>query len=819
MASPQQTRPRRRGPERRRGAAIVTAAVVLAAAGAGVSGADVVRDGSIGVAGPGQVGTAVGPLGGTDYLITEADGARSGNNLFHSFGTFDLTSTERAIYQGSSTIENLITRVTGGPSSIDGVIRSEIPGANLYFLNPAGVIFGENARVDLTGAFYVSTADRLLFDGGDLFETNVGAGATLSVADVAGFGFLDAPAPIRLQGSQLEIVSGGDIGLIGGDLTLEGGRADARTAFLSSQGGRIDFASLASSGEVYVDPGGVLRVENVTARGDVRIADEFTVNSSGLNRDPYQGQFQPPNPGSGAVNVYADDLTMVDADILTLTVTNQDAGDVVLDLDGDLEIRSDNGLRQSGIIAGTGLVDPPGPGDVLDPFLPFLFFPWGSTGTQVLIYNCLSGPCGFAYTMPISPGAAGDVLVRANAVRLLDGGRITARSESEGDAGTITLRVNESILLSGAQASGERAALAGTAEGTGLPGRIVIDSPTATLVMEDGSDILIENSATSSALAAPGEIDIDVASLEMSGDARIDSSTRGAGAGGDIDIVATDFVRITGDGGPGLSAGITSLSQPGSTGRAGNVRIETTNLTLASGAEISARPNLAGGTGDAGNLTFDVANDLVMSGSTISTESPVANGGNIVAFVGRTTRLEQSAITASAVAGSGPGGNVTLTSDPGSVLALSDSRITAEADFGNGGNILIESSLILEGANSRISATSNAGLDGTVIRRAPDGQLIDLSQELALPALDAKALLAEPCAARRPGGANSLVVQASDGLPVDVSAVLPAFLPQGLLARLGGDAAPAAADGAPEEDGLSLAARIDAANASQSCLN
>ena len=135
------------------------------------------------------------------------------------------------------------------------------------------------------------------------------------------------------------------------------------------------------------------------------------------------------------------------------------------------------------------------------------------------------------------------------------------------------------------------------------------------------------------------------------------------------------------------------------------------------------------------------------------------------------------------------------------------------------GLVVVESSLILEGANSRISAASSLGVDGTVIRRAPDGQLIDLSQELAPPPLDAKALLAEPCAARRPGGANSLVVQASDGMPVDVSAVLPAFLPSDVFARLGDEDALADEGEVALPDALSLAARIDAATTSPHCLN
>ena len=85
-----------------------------------------------------------------------------GNNLFHSFGQFNVQTGESATFTGSSTVENVIGRVTGGQQSlIDGQLRSEMPQANLYLLNPSGVLFGPNATLDVPGSFHVSTADYL----------------------------------------------------------------------------------------------------------------------------------------------------------------------------------------------------------------------------------------------------------------------------------------------------------------------------------------------------------------------------------------------------------------------------------------------------------------------------------------------------------------------------------------------------------------------------------------------------------------------------------------------------------------------------------
>jgi filamentous hemagglutinin family protein len=119
----------------------------------------------------GSVGPA-GALTGPDYQITENLGKRPGSNLFHSFGRFNLNASESATFSGSTGIKNVISRVTGGQTSnIDGTLRVSIPNANLYLLNPAGVIFGQNAKLDVPGSFHVSTADYLKFQDGVRFDS------------------------------------------------------------------------------------------------------------------------------------------------------------------------------------------------------------------------------------------------------------------------------------------------------------------------------------------------------------------------------------------------------------------------------------------------------------------------------------------------------------------------------------------------------------------------------------------------------------------------------------------------------------------------
>jgi filamentous hemagglutinin family protein len=110
--------------------------------------------------------TLIGP----SYAITPNLGRQVGGNLFHSFGKFGLSTGESATFSGPATVGNIIGRVTGNPSSIDGKVQSTIAGANLYLINPSGIVFGPNATVNVSGSFHASTADYLKLSDGAKFQ-------------------------------------------------------------------------------------------------------------------------------------------------------------------------------------------------------------------------------------------------------------------------------------------------------------------------------------------------------------------------------------------------------------------------------------------------------------------------------------------------------------------------------------------------------------------------------------------------------------------------------------------------------------------------
>jgi filamentous hemagglutinin family protein len=124
---------------------------------------NITLDGSIG-----RAGTLTGP----NYVIPQAVGQTVDSNLFHSFGRFGLDTGEAAIFISAANIRNILSRVTGGsPSVIDGLIFTESPSVNLFLINPSGILFGPNARLDVGGAtrgsFVATTVDALVWSNGD----------------------------------------------------------------------------------------------------------------------------------------------------------------------------------------------------------------------------------------------------------------------------------------------------------------------------------------------------------------------------------------------------------------------------------------------------------------------------------------------------------------------------------------------------------------------------------------------------------------------------------------------------------------------------
>jgi filamentous hemagglutinin family protein len=350
--------------------------------------------------------TLVGP----NYSIGANLGKQVGGNLFHSFGQFSLATPESATFSGPATIGNVISRVTGGNGSkIDGKIQSNITGANLYLINPNGVLFGPNATVNVSGSFHASTADYLKMSDGQKFQATNPDGSTLSAAPPAAFGFLTpTPRPIGVNGSKLGPVPG-TLGLVAGPLAIIGGT-------LTAPAGTIHVTSVASTGEVPVDPRNAPAL-TVTRFGpvDLKTGSKLDVsNPSGLG-------------SGGSVFIRSGALTI---DAGEINADNYSSG-----ASGQLVLRGDKiSLSSSSISSDT----------------------YGSANAGTVIVS--AGSLSIASNSNLSsdthgPGSGGATIITAGSLSITSGGQVSSSTFASGGAGSVTISVPGQLTIDGSGAS------------------------------------------------------------------------------------------------------------------------------------------------------------------------------------------------------------------------------------------------------------------------------------------------------------------------------------------------------------------------------
>ncbi|MCJ8280365.1 MAG: filamentous hemagglutinin N-terminal domain-containing protein, partial [Rivularia sp. ALOHA_DT_140] len=148
-------------------------------------------------------------------------GAIRGSNLFHSFKEFNIDSGKSIYFSNPTAIENILTRVTGkNPSSIFGKL-GVLGNANLFLLNPNGIIFGKDVSLDISGSFTATTSPSIFFDNNFEFSaTNPQAPPLLKVNITPGLQYGQNQQANILNKANLTV--GKDLNLIGKNLDLTG---------------------------------------------------------------------------------------------------------------------------------------------------------------------------------------------------------------------------------------------------------------------------------------------------------------------------------------------------------------------------------------------------------------------------------------------------------------------------------------------------------------------------------------------------------------------------------------------------------------------
>lgn len=176
--------------------------------------------------------------------------SQDNRNLFHSFEQFNLGTNQTATFYANPEIQNILGRVTGGQiSTIDGLLRVVNSPAHLYLMNPAGIIFGENARLDVPGSFTATTATGIQL-GDDWFRA-IGSNDYLALAgNPTGFAFGAGQQGVLLNAGNLTVLEGETLRLVGGTVI--------NTGTLAAPGGEITIAAIPEQHLVRISQAGSL---------------------------------------------------------------------------------------------------------------------------------------------------------------------------------------------------------------------------------------------------------------------------------------------------------------------------------------------------------------------------------------------------------------------------------------------------------------------------------------------------------------------------------------------------------------------------------
>jgi filamentous hemagglutinin family protein len=692
-------------------------------------------------------------------------GTRAGGNLFHSLKEFSVPIGGTAYFNNTLDVQNIISRVTGQSiSNIDGLIRVNGT-ANLFLINPNGIVFGQNARLDIGGSFLASTASSLKFtDNLEFSATNPNSAPLLSINLPMGLQYGSNIGTIRLQGTGhnltglafspvvrsnnlkgLQVQPGKTLALVGGNLILEGG-------VITAEGGRIELGSVGNNGLVNITPttsGWNLEYKNVPFFQNISLSKRALADASGTN--------------TGSIQIQGHRVTLTDGSVVLI----QNQG---LLPTGTLEVNASESLDISGtdpiaMIAGSLRNEAVGLGKAGD--------------IEVSTKHLILRDGGQINALTFSAATSGNIIVKSSdSIQLLGVSprnpgvfsAISAATFNSGEAGDITVSTGKLVATQGG-------ALTSSTFGTGHGGDVIVNATDSIAVI--GSAPIIFNpsvlSATSFNTGNAGNLTLNTARLVVRDGGRIDASTLASGDSGSVTINARNSVEISGtipgSGNPSLvisSANIESQTlqklfrlpaKP--SGKSGDVTINTDQLSVTNGAQLTVSND---GFGDAGKLQINANTINVTNDGSIAATTAIGQGGNIDMY-SNILLLNNGNISATAgeQGSNGNGGNITIDTD--ALLVLGNSAITANAFGGRGGNIWINADGFFFSGNSRVEASSQFGLNGTV---QINGLGIEYRSIKAVPELVQETpKMASGCAAQSGTGRKILIVGGSNSPPPD----------------------------------------------------
>jgi filamentous hemagglutinin family protein len=629
--------------------------------------------------------------------ISITGGVQAGKSLFQSFQKFNVDSNQNAIFIAPNQIKTIFSRVTGNEaSSLLGNISSQ-GNQNIFFLNPNGIIFGTNSRININGSFFATTGSGFSFLDGSYFNSD-GSNRFLNPE---GFSLIfKNPGDITVNNighntketnlitPLLQNTNPGmgakdnhSIGLIGGNIFFNGGilSSDSSSIFIGAiKSGSIEFnfdnewvpnftksnslgnidldrtslISTTNRGSLYLlgsqinlsDNSGILHTTNNTNNpGIVSITANDSLNLTSTNSN---GSFRSiisvealGNSKSALITIDSKDINILDGSIIgSKAFQNSTGGKIIAKVSNKINISGSN---------------------------PNLIF---------------SNQFSALASVTLGTGDSGEVSVSAKSIDLLNGGNIGSTTFNLGNSGNVGIVADE-VNVQGVAAS------------SFAPSTI---------------------NAASFGPGNGGTVTLTTGNLKVNFGGRVGTSALSSGNAGDLIVNAQNSISLTG---LEKSPYITSLESavlidpvlqslyplpPIPSGIAGNVTVTAPNISLSNGAEIIA---INQGLGNGGKLTINANNRISLKDSNILASTSSGNGGNTE--INTNILIQQNSNISSSASRFGNGGNTTIVAR--GIAGDYKSAISANADQGFGGNIKIDTQALVYPL-SNITATSAKGL-------------------------------------------------------------------------------------------------------------
>lgn len=680
-------------------------------------------------------------------------GATRGANLFHSFQEFNIGNGRSAFFSNAPGIENILSRVTGNnPSNILGTLGVASGNANLFLINPNGIIFGQNARLSLNGSFVATTANAIQFGDQGLFIASNTQNVSLLTVKPSAFLFNQLAAQSITNQSVakrtnsttiagLRVREGKSLLLVGGNVNLQGG-------YLQAPGGRVELGGVATGAvELNVDGNNLsLSFPDGVARADVNLTQGADVNVSAR--------------GGGSISINARNLNMAQLSRLQAGIAS---GSNATNQAGNIEVHATEKitLTDGSVVDNSVLFNAKGQAGNVLITAEAIAFDGESRFSQS---GDLRGSGAYSRIRESATGAGGNIDIKTRSLQLTNGAVITTSTRGDGNAGNVTI-IADTVSFDGQggfdpaggfkQSSAAFSAV--TEQGKGQGGNITITARSLTLtnggavisstlgqgdagnifINADtvsfngkGSDSDLTNIFNSSgaysnvradAAGKGGNITVTAGQLSLTNGAVINASTAsGAYPAGTLVVNATSSVEVSGTSPDGRIASRLNFDTSGA-GDAGELAINTPRLVISAGARISARTSNQGRagtlavnsdfvevTGRGSGLYFDSSGSGDAQGIRIKTGQLVVQNGGQITVNGT---------------GSGNPGDLEVVA---SSIFLNTGKLTTETASGNGGNIRLQvRDEILMRRQSEISASAQgAGNGGNLEITIPNGFIL-----------------------------------------------------------------------------------------------